>query len=189
MSLSPTSPLCPLQPHVPTPPRHPKHPPCPHISDVSHVSCIPSAPLLSPKCPSDPQCRCPAMAQCPPCFLCPPPPLLCPHIFWCVQAFWQSSAFVLGAAVEQFYGATICSTVATEDGFFCDAHMGDRYRAVGTLPRGAPRPHPQRVPVPAGRCSAVSCRCWRMPAWPSPVPSTALSALRPPVRSCWSSSR
>ncbi|XP_032305116.1 threonine--tRNA ligase, mitochondrial isoform X1 [Coturnix japonica] len=42
------------------------------------------------------------------------------------EAFWQSSAFILGAAVEQFYGATICSTVATEDGFFCDAHMGDR---------------------------------------------------------------
>ncbi|XP_052561432.1 threonine--tRNA ligase, mitochondrial [Tympanuchus pallidicinctus] len=49
-------------------------------------------------------------------------------------AFWQSSAFVLGAAVEQFYGATICSTVATEDGFFCDAHMGDRAVQRSELP-------------------------------------------------------
>ncbi|NXC42651.1 SYTC protein, partial [Penelope pileata] len=49
-------------------------------------------------------------------------------------AFWQSSAFVLGAAVEQFYGATICSTVATEDGFFCDAYMSDRTVQRSELP-------------------------------------------------------
>lgn len=65
---------------------------------------------------------------------CPPPNLLFPPHLPCPQAFWQSSSFVLGAAVQQFYGATICSTVTTEDGFFCDAHMGDRYRAVGALP-------------------------------------------------------
>lgn len=64
----------------------------------------------------------------------PPPHLLFPPHLLCPQAFWQSSSFVLGAAVQQFYGATICSTVTTEDGFFCDAHMGDRYRAVGALP-------------------------------------------------------
>ncbi|XP_038023774.2 threonine--tRNA ligase, mitochondrial [Anas platyrhynchos] len=49
-------------------------------------------------------------------------------------AFWQSSAFVLGAVLEQFYGATLCSTVATEDGFFCDAHMGDRTVQRSELP-------------------------------------------------------
>nr|XP_047910239.1 threonine--tRNA ligase, mitochondrial [Anser cygnoides] len=52
----------------------------------------------------------------------------------CPQAFWQSSAFVLGAVLEQFYGATLCSTVATEDGFFCDAHMGDRTVQRSELP-------------------------------------------------------
>lgn len=42
------------------------------------------------------------------------------------QAFWRSGACVLGAVAEQFYGATFCSAQATEDGFFCDLHMGDR---------------------------------------------------------------
>lgn len=55
-----------------------------------------------------PRCIPPSMCRCPP------------------QAFWQSSACVLGVVAEQFYGATLCSTQATEDGFFCDVHMGDR---------------------------------------------------------------
>ena len=90
-----------------------------------------SPPLLSPPpicCPPPPS------AVSPPHLLFPPPNLLFPPHLPCPQAFWQSSSFVLGAAVQQFYGATICSTVTTEDGFFCDAHMGDRYRAVGALP-------------------------------------------------------
>ncbi|NXN93106.1 SYTM protein, partial [Rhinopomastus cyanomelas] len=41
-------------------------------------------------------------------------------------AFWRSSASVLGVVAEQFYGATFCKALATEDGFFCDLHMGDR---------------------------------------------------------------
>ncbi|KAM9515197.1 threonine--tRNA ligase, mitochondrial [Guaruba guarouba] len=47
------------------------------------------------------------------------------------EAFWRSGAFVLGAVLEQFYGATFCRARATEDGFHCDVHMGDR-----TVPRG-----------------------------------------------------
>ncbi|XP_062466104.1 threonine--tRNA ligase, mitochondrial, partial [Pezoporus occidentalis] len=47
------------------------------------------------------------------------------------EAFWRSGAFVLGAVLEQFYGATFCRASATEDGFHCDVHMGDR-----TVPRG-----------------------------------------------------
>ncbi|XP_074785256.1 threonine--tRNA ligase, mitochondrial isoform X2 [Athene noctua] len=50
------------------------------------------------------------------------------------QAFWRSSAFVLGAVAEQFYGATLCSARATEDGFFCDLHMGDRTVQRDELP-------------------------------------------------------
>ncbi|KAI1230003.1 Threonine--tRNA ligase, partial [Lamprotornis superbus] len=42
------------------------------------------------------------------------------------EAFWRSSACVLGAVAEQFFGAMLCSTQATEDGFFCDMHMGSR---------------------------------------------------------------
>ncbi|NXW12049.1 SYTM1 protein, partial [Fregetta grallaria] len=49
-------------------------------------------------------------------------------------AFWQSGACVLGAVAEQFYGATLCSAQATEDGFFCDVHMGDRTVQRGELP-------------------------------------------------------
>ncbi|XP_074896930.1 threonine--tRNA ligase, mitochondrial isoform X1 [Buteo buteo] len=49
-------------------------------------------------------------------------------------AFWQSSACVLGAVVEQFYGATLCSAQATEDGFFCDVHMGERTVQRSELP-------------------------------------------------------
>ncbi|XP_075381195.1 threonine--tRNA ligase, mitochondrial isoform X5 [Mycteria americana] len=49
-------------------------------------------------------------------------------------AFWQSSACVLGAVAEQFFGATLCSAQATEDGFFCDVHMGDRTVQRGELP-------------------------------------------------------
>ncbi|XP_052652594.1 threonine--tRNA ligase, mitochondrial isoform X2 [Harpia harpyja] len=49
-------------------------------------------------------------------------------------AFWQSSACVLGAVAEQFYGATLCSAQATEDGFFCDVHMGERTVQRGELP-------------------------------------------------------
>ncbi|XP_074422432.1 threonine--tRNA ligase, mitochondrial isoform X1 [Larus michahellis] len=48
-------------------------------------------------------------------------------------AFWRSGACVLGAVVEQFYGATFCSAQATEDGFFCDVHMGDRTVQRGEL--------------------------------------------------------
>ncbi|NWI70721.1 SYTC protein, partial [Todus mexicanus] len=40
--------------------------------------------------------------------------------------FWRSGACVLGAVAEQFYGATLCSAQPTEDGFFCDIHMGER---------------------------------------------------------------
>uniref|UniRef100_A0A672UPC5 Probable threonine--tRNA ligase, cytoplasmic n=1 Tax=Strigops habroptila TaxID=2489341 RepID=A0A672UPC5_STRHB len=47
------------------------------------------------------------------------------------EAFWRSGACVLGAVLEQFYGATFCRACATEDGFHCDVHMGDR-----TVPRG-----------------------------------------------------
>ncbi|NWI33906.1 SYTM protein, partial [Sula dactylatra] len=49
-------------------------------------------------------------------------------------AFWRSSACVLGAVAEQFYGATLCSSQATEDGFFCDVHMGERTVQRGELP-------------------------------------------------------
>ncbi|KAM6190183.1 LOW QUALITY PROTEIN: threonine--tRNA ligase, mitochondrial [Sarcoramphus papa] len=49
-------------------------------------------------------------------------------------AFWRSGACVLGAVAEQFYGATFCSAQATEDGFFCDIHMGDRTVQRGDLP-------------------------------------------------------
>ncbi|NXR66029.1 SYTM protein, partial [Rhadina sibilatrix] len=50
------------------------------------------------------------------------------------QAFWRSSACVLGAVAEQFFGATLCSTRATEDGFFCDVHMGSRTVQSSELP-------------------------------------------------------
>ncbi|NXT61173.1 SYTC protein, partial [Chaetops frenatus] len=50
------------------------------------------------------------------------------------QAFWRSSACVLGAVAEQFFGATLCSTRATEDGFFCDVHMGSRTVQSTELP-------------------------------------------------------
>ncbi|NXU34470.1 SYTC protein, partial [Drymodes brunneopygia] len=50
------------------------------------------------------------------------------------QAFWRSSACVLGAVAEQFFGATLCSTRATEDGFFCDVHMGSRSVQSAELP-------------------------------------------------------
>ncbi|NXE85929.1 SYTC protein, partial [Cochlearius cochlearius] len=49
-------------------------------------------------------------------------------------AFWQSGACVLGAVAEQFYGAALCSAQATEDGFFCDVHMGDRTVQRDELP-------------------------------------------------------
>ncbi|NXN69935.1 SYTC protein, partial [Himantopus himantopus] len=49
-------------------------------------------------------------------------------------AFWRSGACVLGAVAEQFYGATLCSAQATEDGFFCDIHMGDRTVQRSELP-------------------------------------------------------
>lgn len=42
------------------------------------------------------------------------------------QAFWRSGACLLGAVAAQFFGATFCRAQATEDGFFCDLHMGDR---------------------------------------------------------------
>ena len=57
----------------------------------------------------------PSVSHPPPCSVSPPP-----------QAFWRSGACVLGAVAERFYGATLCSARATEDGFFCDVHMGDR---------------------------------------------------------------
>ncbi|XP_064032025.1 threonine--tRNA ligase, mitochondrial isoform X2 [Pogoniulus pusillus] len=41
-------------------------------------------------------------------------------------AFWRSGACLLGAVAAQFFGATFCRAQATEDGFFCDLHMGDR---------------------------------------------------------------
>ncbi|NXI41974.1 SYTC2 ligase, partial [Galbula dea] len=50
------------------------------------------------------------------------------------EAFWQSGACVLAAVAEQFFGATLCSGQATEDGFFCDLHMGDRTVQRGELP-------------------------------------------------------
>ncbi|NXO21354.1 SYTC2 ligase, partial [Cisticola juncidis] len=50
------------------------------------------------------------------------------------QAFWRSSACVLGAVAEQFFGATLCSARATEDGFFCDVHMGSRTVQSAELP-------------------------------------------------------
>ncbi|KAF1570180.1 Threonine--tRNA ligase, cytoplasmic, partial [Eudyptes moseleyi] len=50
------------------------------------------------------------------------------------EAFWRSGACVLGAVAEQFYGATLCSAQATEDGFFCDVHMGDRTVQRDELP-------------------------------------------------------
>ncbi|KAM4880389.1 threonine--tRNA ligase, mitochondrial isoform 2-T2 [Sylvia borin] len=50
------------------------------------------------------------------------------------EAFWRSSACVLGAVAEEFFGATLCSTRATEDGFFCDVHMGSRTVQSAELP-------------------------------------------------------
>ncbi|NWW19584.1 SYTC protein, partial [Falcunculus frontatus] len=50
------------------------------------------------------------------------------------EAFWHSSACVLGAVAEQFFGATLCSAQATEDGFFCDVHMGSRTVQSAELP-------------------------------------------------------
>ncbi|XP_068270589.1 threonine--tRNA ligase, mitochondrial [Nyctibius grandis] len=50
------------------------------------------------------------------------------------EAFWRSGACVLGAVAEQFYGATLCGAQATEDGFFCDVHMGDRTVQRDELP-------------------------------------------------------
>ncbi|NXQ13222.1 SYTM protein, partial [Peucedramus taeniatus] len=50
------------------------------------------------------------------------------------EAFWRSSACVLAAVAEQFFGATLCSTRATEDGFFCDVHMGSRTVQSSELP-------------------------------------------------------
>ncbi|XP_061872189.1 threonine--tRNA ligase, mitochondrial [Colius striatus] len=49
-------------------------------------------------------------------------------------AFWQSGACVLAAVAEQFFGATVCSALATEDGFYCDVHMGERTVQRGELP-------------------------------------------------------
>ncbi|NXN31143.1 SYTM protein, partial [Nycticryphes semicollaris] len=49
-------------------------------------------------------------------------------------AFWRSGACVLGAVATRFYGATFCSAQATEDGFFCDIHMGDRTVQRSELP-------------------------------------------------------
>ncbi|NWV21973.1 SYTM protein, partial [Origma solitaria] len=50
------------------------------------------------------------------------------------EAFWRSAACVLGAVAEQFFGAMLCSTQATEDGFFCDVHMGSRAVQSAELP-------------------------------------------------------
>uniref|UniRef100_A0A8C3UV86 Probable threonine--tRNA ligase, cytoplasmic n=1 Tax=Catharus ustulatus TaxID=91951 RepID=A0A8C3UV86_CATUS len=50
------------------------------------------------------------------------------------EAFWRSSACVLGAVAEQFFGAMLCSSQATEDGFFCDVHMGSRTVQSAELP-------------------------------------------------------
>uniref|UniRef100_A0A8C5J1H6 Threonine--tRNA ligase, mitochondrial n=1 Tax=Junco hyemalis TaxID=40217 RepID=A0A8C5J1H6_JUNHY len=50
------------------------------------------------------------------------------------EAFWRSSACVLGAVAEQIFGATLCSSQATEDGFFCDVHMGSRTVQSAELP-------------------------------------------------------
>ncbi|NXI21800.1 SYTM protein, partial [Sterrhoptilus dennistouni] len=50
------------------------------------------------------------------------------------EVFWLSSACVLGAVAEQFFGATLCSAQATEDGFFCDVHMGSRTVQSAELP-------------------------------------------------------
>lgn len=65
------------------------------------------------------------------------------------QAFWLSGACVLGAAAQQLFGATFCGARATEDGFFCDVDMGDRYGAPGrrASPAGPVSPAcPQHVP-------------------------------------------
>ncbi|NWQ70686.1 SYTM protein, partial [Neopipo cinnamomea] len=50
------------------------------------------------------------------------------------ETFWHSSACVLGAVAEQFFGGTLCSARATEDGFYCDVHMGDRTVQSAELP-------------------------------------------------------
>ncbi|NWW96795.1 SYTC2 ligase, partial [Rhynochetos jubatus] len=50
------------------------------------------------------------------------------------EAFWRSGACVLGAVAEQFFGATLCGAQATEDGFFCDVHMGARTVQRAELP-------------------------------------------------------
>ncbi|XP_027558608.1 uncharacterized protein LOC113977032 [Neopelma chrysocephalum] len=50
------------------------------------------------------------------------------------EAFWHSSACVLGAVAEQFFGGMLCSAWATEDGFYCDVHMGDRTVQSAELP-------------------------------------------------------
>ncbi|XP_027766078.1 threonine--tRNA ligase, mitochondrial-like, partial [Empidonax traillii] len=50
------------------------------------------------------------------------------------EAFWRSSACVLGAVAERFFGGTLCSARATEDGFYCDVHMGDRTVQSAELP-------------------------------------------------------
>ncbi|NXY86005.1 SYTC protein, partial [Alcedo cyanopectus] len=49
-------------------------------------------------------------------------------------AVWRSGACVLGAVAERFFGATLASARATEDGFFCDLHMGDRAVQSEELP-------------------------------------------------------
>ncbi|XP_054033528.1 threonine--tRNA ligase, mitochondrial [Dryobates pubescens] len=49
-------------------------------------------------------------------------------------AFWRSGACVLGAVAERFFRATFCGAQATEDGFFCDLHMGDRTVQRSELP-------------------------------------------------------
>ncbi|KFO74125.1 putative threonine--tRNA ligase 2, cytoplasmic, partial [Cuculus canorus] len=50
------------------------------------------------------------------------------------EALWRSGACVLAAVAEQFYGAALCIAEATEDGFFCDLHMGDRTVQRAELP-------------------------------------------------------
>ncbi|XP_068778127.1 threonine--tRNA ligase, mitochondrial isoform X2 [Struthio camelus] len=49
-------------------------------------------------------------------------------------AFWRSGARVLAAVAEQFYGAALCSAVATESGFFCDVFLEGRTVQRGELP-------------------------------------------------------
>ncbi|KAM6234282.1 threonine--tRNA ligase, mitochondrial isoform 2-T2 [Porphyrio hochstetteri] len=49
-------------------------------------------------------------------------------------AFWRSGACVLGTVAEQLFGAALCRAQATEDGFFCDIHMGDRAVQRDELP-------------------------------------------------------